>query len=410
MNLQRLPDARAYLDALSDPVSRADVERRFGALECSPNGLPKVYAGAFSTTFHCETPGGGVALRCFTRSADDLERYVVIADSLRHVRTAALCRTQYVPYGIRIGDAWWPAIEMEWIAGRTLDAEIEARLADSDAMLELATRFRETVQSLGALGIAHGDLQHGNILVADGQVRLIDYDAMFVPALAGMCQLEYGDRNYQHPKYRTAPFDGRLDRFSSIVIYTALVALAADRSLWSRFNVGGTMFRVNDFTSNGSSELFRTLLANTATSGLARALLVACRMPVEEVPTLEEVIRTSARPLPTFSPEVAREAPPPSRPAIPLVPPRAAVVEPSRARTAAIPDRHAASAAAAGAQTDATGRTRSTCDASGTRCPFRVRGVGELRNHRWAASPRARSCRAAAAHDGSAREAYTSYA
>ena len=35
-------------------------------------------------------------------------------------------------------------------------------------------------------GIAHGDLQHGNLLVAaDGTFRLVDYDGMYVPALRG---------------------------------------------------------------------------------------------------------------------------------------------------------------------------------------------------------------------------------
>ncbi len=336
MSGQRLPDARAYRDALSDPISRADIERRVGKLKCLRNGLPKVYTGTFSTTFHCETPRGDVALRCFTRSVDDLERHVIIADFLRNVRPAALCRTQYLAHGIRIGDASWPAIEMEWIAGRTLNVEVEVRLEDSDAMLDLAARFREAVQSLGALGIAHGDLQHGNILVADGHVRLIDYDAMFVPALAGLSQTDYGDRNYQHPQRRTAPFDGRLDRFSSIVIYTALIALAADRSLWARFDNGGNMlFRVDDFTTNGSSELFRTLLANPATSGLAQALLRACRMPVEAVPTLEQVIEACA--VPTTSSEVAREAPPPRRPTSLPVLPLVAAVAPASAPTAEIP-------------------------------------------------------------------------
>lgn len=32
--------------------------------------------------------------------------------------------------------------------------------------------------------IAHGDLQHGNILVdSNGNIYLIDYDSMFVPSL-----------------------------------------------------------------------------------------------------------------------------------------------------------------------------------------------------------------------------------
>jgi hypothetical protein len=49
---------------------------------------------------------------------------------------------------------------MGWIAGLALNAEIEARIDDADAMLALATNFRETVRSLEVLGVANGDLRH----------------------------------------------------------------------------------------------------------------------------------------------------------------------------------------------------------------------------------------------------------
>jgi hypothetical protein len=211
-----------------------------------------------------------------------------------------------------------------WIAGLALNAEIEARFDDGDAMLALATNFRETVRSLGVLGFAHGDLQHGNILVTHGQLHLIDYDAMFVPAIAGLPQTGYGHRNYQHPQRRRARFGSRVDRFSSIVIYTALIALSADRSLWPRFNDGeNLLFRVHDFTSNGNSELFRALLANHATSGLAEVLLAACQMPVEQVPTLEQAIQAAAGTMPALLPVPPREASP-RRPLViqPVPPPR----------------------------------------------------------------------------------------
>jgi thiamine kinase-like enzyme len=41
----------------------------------------------------------------------------------------------------------------------------------------------EIGRALNRAGVAHGDLQHGNILVANGKPKLIDYDGMYVPAL-----------------------------------------------------------------------------------------------------------------------------------------------------------------------------------------------------------------------------------
>ena len=308
MRRQPWPSAREYRDAIENPSSLRAFELRSGTLELSPGGLPKAYAGTFTTTFHLETVRGAVAVRCFTRAYDELQRrYAAIGEFLRYVRNDALCHTEYVAEAILVAGTQWPAVVMDWVAGLALNAEVESRFNDGDAMLALAADFREVVRSLGALGVAHGDLQHGNILISRGQMRLIDYDAMFLPAIADLPQAEYGHRNYQHPERRSAPFDSRLDRFSSIVIYTALLALSADRSLWTRFNDGeNLLFRAHDFTSNGQSELFRALLANNATSGLADILLTACQRPVEQVPTLEHAIQAASGTMPAHSP-----APPP---------------------------------------------------------------------------------------------------
>ncbi|QLQ08322.1 MAG: hypothetical protein HZY76_21580 [Anaerolineae bacterium] len=55
------------------------------------------------------------------------------------------------------------------------------------------------MRNLQTHGIAHGDLQHGNVLVAADELRLIDYDGMYVPPLSGRESHEIGHRNYQHP-------------------------------------------------------------------------------------------------------------------------------------------------------------------------------------------------------------------
>src|SRR5436305_8445438 len=106
-------------------------------------------------------------------------------------------------------------------------------------MAYLAIRFAELVGELRAAGIAHGDLQHGNILVAPGgDLRLTDYDGMYVPALSGLESNELGHRNYQHPGRRRSEFGPHLDDFSSWVIYASLTALSIDPVLWGRLDGG----------------------------------------------------------------------------------------------------------------------------------------------------------------------------
>ena len=293
------PTAAQYREAIADPQAIGRADLRSGRVELGSGGIPKIYTGSSSTTFRIAIAGGDVALRCFNYgSGEPQRRYAAISELSRYAHNDALCRTEYEDEAIRVDGTPWPAVIMEWISGRSLDAEIATHVGHDgggDALVRLATHFREVVRALGALGIAHGDLQHRNILVENDRIRLIDYDAMYLPAIADLATSEFGHRNYQHPKRREAPFDARLDRFSSLVIYTSLIALASDRTLWSRFNDGDNLlFRAHDFTSNGRSELFRALFADNATSGLADVFRAACVSPVTETPSLEAAIAACA--------------------------------------------------------------------------------------------------------------------
>lgn len=294
MSAQRFPDGNAYVEAIQNTDNLKDADLLTGSYERRANGLPKPYSGGFTTTFNFKTPSGHYAVRCFTRGSTDLERrYHAITEFLRLVRNAAFCQATYLTDGIRVDGRWWPIIKMVWVNGRQLNNEVEAQLGNSAGLIDLATKFRTIVRELGVLGVAHGDLQHGNIIVTEGTLRLIDYDGIYLPALHGMKASEFGHQNYQHPGRGSAPFDGRLDRFSSIVIYTALVALAADPSLWQRFNNDeNILFRATDFTSNGRSDLFVALLNIPATRQLATNLIELCRIPCEQVVNLEQAIQS----------------------------------------------------------------------------------------------------------------------
>jgi hypothetical protein len=147
------------------------------------------------------------------------------------------------------------------------------------------------ILELRTLGIAHGDLQHGNILVnRAGELSLVDYDGMFVPALRGLPASEAGDANYQHPR-RTTQFDADLDRFATIVIVLALRALIATPSLWRTYNTDDNLlFQRSDFADPGRSSLFRELLSEPGTRHLAERLRVLCRGDYAQVPPLEQFL------------------------------------------------------------------------------------------------------------------------
>jgi hypothetical protein len=143
-------------------------------------------------------------------------------------------------------------------------------------------------------------LQHGNLLLVDNKdgrlgVRLIDYDGIHVPELAAVPPGEAGHANYQHPqRVREGTYNAEVDRFSSLVIYTALRGLAAaGRPLWERYDNGDNLlFRESDFAAPGSSPLFRELLTSQEAdvAALAGYLLLAARRDQKQTPLLQSIV------------------------------------------------------------------------------------------------------------------------
>ena len=130
----------------------------------------------------------------------------------------SLVSFSYDPNGIRIRSAWYPTLVMDWAEGDTLRIYLrnvfEQGGQASNGRWCLA--WAQVMRELTERRMAHGDLQHGNILVMpDGSMKLVDYDGMFVPVMrqAGMTAIEFGMAAYQHPKRYRGYFDERLDDF-----------------------------------------------------------------------------------------------------------------------------------------------------------------------------------------------------
>lgn len=169
----------------------------------------------------------------------------------------------FLPQGIRVRSRWFPVLKMEWISGASLEKYIQQNLGNPRAILKLAERWKKLIRALARAGISHGDLQHGNVLVIGGKLCLIDYDGMFVPALAGYRSHERGHENYQHPR-RGDEFGPGLDNFSAWVIYLSIVAVAYEPKLWAEFDGGDDclLFRRRDFLERDRSRLVQALLCS----------------------------------------------------------------------------------------------------------------------------------------------------
>ena len=144
-------------------------------------------------------------------------------------------------------------------------------------------------------GIGHGDLQCGNIIITQGSsdfnVRLIDYDGMYVPNMPFSRSIERGRSEFQHPRRTFSNFDHKIDRFSFWVFITALEAIKIDRTLWKEVMQGGFntldnfLFTIQDFKNPYQSPLFNRLseLKSPSLNYYIKHLIANCIGPVSSV-------------------------------------------------------------------------------------------------------------------------------
>lgn len=290
--MRKYPEPSDYQAAIQNPaLVFAEPALRACRVRLNQLGMPVVSSGGFALSFYLQSPAGEQwVVRCFkTDSPDRRARYAAISDFL-NAHPDPLLDVDYYEQGIRVDGDWYPVVKMPLVRGVTLDRHIGAELASGRSVAHLSDKFRAAVQTLRSLGVAHGDLQHGNIMVQDGQLVLVDYDGMYVPALDGWAPAEIGSAGYQHP-LRKRQFGTDLDRFSSIVIDLSLQALAARPDLWATYHTGeNLLLRRADFLKPGESALLAELAAIPHLRAPVAHLAALCRAPVEATPPLDAVL------------------------------------------------------------------------------------------------------------------------
>ena len=291
------PTPSDYQEAVQVPASAfADADLQAATPRTNVLGLPQPITGAFAAVFPMTTEGGRTyAVKCFLKEVPEQQaRYEAVAEHLGDLDLAALVDFDYQPAGVRVAGTEYPVLKMEWVDGTVLNRFVEEHLDAPDVLARLSAAWADLMGDLEDCDLAHGDLQHGNVLVQttdDGlRLRLVDYDTMYVPALEGWRSAEVGHRNYQHPDRTDSDFGPTLDRFPGLAVYTALRALAARPSLWERYDTGeNLLFRDADFYDPEQSALMDELASMEATADLAEALRTACYVEPSDVPPLADV-------------------------------------------------------------------------------------------------------------------------
>jgi formylglycine-generating enzyme required for sulfatase activity len=284
-------------------VNTGDEELCSGEAARSRRRKLLVWTGSFADVYRIDCPATGNtwALKCFTREVPGLEdRYRLISAHLQEAKLPFVVDFQWLPQGLRIGDRWIPTLKMRWVEGLTLTEYVRKYLGQPKNLRLLLGPWAKLAALLRQAGVAHADLQHGNVLlVPQGEqlaLRLVDYDGMWIPALAGARSGEAGHPAYQHPqRARQGAWNAEVDRFSHLVIYTAVSCLAAGGTdLWDRFDNGDNLlFRESDFAAPQNSPVFQTLWhqRDKGARTLAGHLALACQRPLEQTPLLDDILR-----------------------------------------------------------------------------------------------------------------------
>jgi len=292
------PTASDYMAAVQDPAASFHHPAVDG-LRLRPGlmGLPAAATGQNAIVFDADGPNGRTALRCFTSipaRGDDVYRRLEAMD-LPDVIVPVAWRDR----ALEVNCTRWPVVTMPWVAGDPLQRWVGDNLHLPARIAALADAWVEACRLLVACGIAHGDLQHGNVLVtSSGQLRIIDFDGvlLFDPALGThltAAPTEVGHPDYQHPqRIEDGHVSRYVDTFSALLIHTTLRALITDPGLWSHHAGENLVLAQRDLFEPESSEVFSRMRRSDDPVVVRGADLLArwCRSGVAANLTLGDVL------------------------------------------------------------------------------------------------------------------------
>ena len=291
--LPRWPSLQDYREAMQCPSQNfLDPDLASGQIAIDKLGLPRPASGNFASVYKVRCDGKLWAVRCFLQNKLKAEHYHEIQKTIRLFGPNFLMPFQYQENGLIVAGRAFPIMKMEWCRGEPLNEWIGKHLLNQDELYDFLQQWRKLVSELRSFGIAHGDLQHDNILIEkDGSIKLIDYDCMYVPQFEGEKSPEVGHANYQHPDRFHGHFGPYLDNFSAWLIQISVAIIGLDPSLWSKHKGGDEclLFRHKDLLYPEHSALFRDLdeHSDARIRKAAQTIKYFLTLPPEEIPDLE---------------------------------------------------------------------------------------------------------------------------
>ena len=256
-----------YVRAIQDASNNLDELAHLVPVQ-DDHGEPYRSSGAFAVVFKMkdEQTGKCYALKCFTEEQEGrAEAYRQIADELEFVDSSYITSVKYLDKEIFVdssceGDEF-PVLLMDWIDGETMESYIAENYQDNYAMAMLCYRFCKMAAWLRSQPFAHGDIKPDNIMVRpDGNLTLVDYDGMFVPAMKGLESPTIGTKDFSHPLRTVDDFDETIDDFALASIALSLKAISLKPSLLDEYGAADRLlFSAEDYRDLSKSTVLAAL-------------------------------------------------------------------------------------------------------------------------------------------------------
>ena len=257
-----------YVRAIQDAGNNLDELAHLVPVQ-DDHGEPYRSSGAFAVVFKMkdEQTGKCYALKCFTEEQEGrAEAYRQIADELEFVDSSYITSVKYLDKEIFVDSSCeedeFPVLLMDWIDGETMENYIAENYQDNYAMAMLCYRFCKMAAWLRSQPFAHGDIKPDNIMVRpDGNLTLVDYDGMFVPAMKGQKSPTIGTKDFSHPLRTVDDFDETIDDFALASIALSLKAISLKPSLFDAYGAADRLlFSADDYCDLSKSKVMAALL------------------------------------------------------------------------------------------------------------------------------------------------------
>lgn len=223
------------------------------------------YSGGFTVVYPYILNGKKWAFRCWHSNLGNVrERFNIISQTIQDANLQFLCDFIYVDEGVVVDGIVYPTTRMSWVDGINIKDYICEHRFSKSKLLQLSQKFLTLVKDMHKRNFAHGDLQHGNIIVSDNEeIFLVDYDSFYCPELKGERDIITGLTSYQHPARKQNKFTSeKIDYFSEIIIYLSIRAIAENPSLVDKYQVKDSeqmLFSSKDFIDLRKSLIYKDI-------------------------------------------------------------------------------------------------------------------------------------------------------